>query len=134
VADLSQRPGLRLLYLDNDEDQVFLTRIALERLGCRVSGFVDAGEALAAVRRSPDRFDVFVTDLHMPLRSGLEVASELAELHPHLPVIVVSGAVSDTMRSGAARAGVRHLIERPPVPQDLLAAIERALQSAREGA
>lgn len=134
MADLPQGPSLRILYLDNDEDQVFLTRIALERLGCRVDGFVDADAALAAVRQRPDHFDVFVTDLHMPIRTGLEVASELAGLHPGLPVVVVSGAVSDAMRHAAARAGVRHLIERPPLPQDLRAAIERALRSAGEHA
>src|SRR6185436_8556388 len=54
--------GQRILYLDDDEAQVFLARRLLEQRGYKVSGFQSQEEALAALRADPTGFDLLVTD------------------------------------------------------------------------
>ncbi len=117
--------GQHILYLDDEEPLVFLATRMLERLGYRVSGYTSAEEALAAVRADPGQFDLVVSDLNMPGMSGVGVARELARLRPALPVVLVSGHVTDQMRTAAAEAGVRELIYKPNTAEELCAAVQR---------
>jgi two-component system, cell cycle sensor histidine kinase and response regulator CckA len=122
--------GAHVLYLDNDEAQVYLAKLSLERRGFRVSGFTVTEVALRALQDPPDPFDIVVTDLNMPGRSGIDVAIELARLYPSLPVLVASAHITEKERRQALDAGIEHLIEKPSSPHDLGAAVEVVLQAA----
>jgi len=117
--------GQHVLYLDDEEPLVFLMTRMLERLGYRVSGYVRAEEALAAVRADPGQFDLVVSDLNMPRMSGLDVARELARLRPDLPVLLTSGYLTEEVREQALQLGVRELIYKPNTVEDLCAAVQR---------
>jgi CheY-like chemotaxis protein len=130
-----QRPepsaeGAHVLYLDNDEAQVYLAKVWLERRGFRVSGFTVTEVALRALQADSDQFDIVITDLHMPGRSGIDVAIELARLYPSLPVLVASAYISDQQRRRALGAGIEHLIEKPSSAHELGVAVEGVLQAA----
>jgi CheY-like chemotaxis protein len=58
------------------------------------------------VRQQPDAIDLVVTDFNMSSMSGLELAAALASVRPDLPVVLISGALTDEVRAGAARLGV----------------------------
>ncbi|HUP24408.1 MAG TPA: response regulator [Thermoanaerobaculia bacterium] len=122
--------GAHVLYLDNDEAQVYLAKLSLERRGFRVSGFTVTEVALRALLAASDQFDIVVTDLNMPGRSGIDVAIELARLYPSLPVLVASAYVTEKQRRQALEAGIEHLIEKPSSPQELGAAVEGVLRVA----
>ncbi|GIG30195.1 response regulator transcription factor [Cellulomonas marina] len=64
-----------------------------------------AAECLAAVDAAPP--DVVVLDLHLPDRSGVEVARTLATSHPTVGVLVLSMDASDASTLAALRAGAR---------------------------
>jgi CheY-like chemotaxis protein len=119
--------GKHILYIDDDEAMVFLLTRLLERHGYRVSGYTDAREALAAVRAKPGEFDLAVSDFNMPRMSGLDVARELREIRPDLPVVVISGYLTEELRSEAPAAGVRQLIYKPNSVEELSDAIARLL-------
>ena len=93
--------GRHVLFVDDDESIVFLMTRLLERQGYRVSGFIDAREALAAARANPGQFDLAVTDFNMPGMSGLDVARELRAIRPDLPVALASGYITDELRAQA---------------------------------
>jgi CheY-like chemotaxis protein len=122
--------GVHVLYLDNDEAQVYLAKVWLERRGFRVSGFTVTDVALRALQADSDQFDIVITDLHMPGRSGIDVATELARLYPSLPVLVASAYLSEKHRRQAMDAGIEHLIEKPSSAHELGAAVESVLQAA----
>ncbi len=117
--------GQHVLYLDDEEPLVFMVKCMLERLKYRVSGYTRADEALAAVRDAAGQFDLVVTDLNMPGMSGLDVARELARLRPDLPVVLVSGYITEELRAAALHAGVRQLIYKPNTVEELCAAVHR---------
>jgi len=127
----SEGRGQHILYIDDDEAQVFLIKRMLERWGYHVSAYHEQREALDAVRAGAVRFDLVVTDFNMPGISGLDVARAVRDAQPDLPVIVVSGYVTDALRAQAAAAGVRELISKPQEVEELRDVVQRLLVSRK---
>ena len=123
--------GKHVLFIDDDESIVFLMTRLLQRQGYQVSGFIDAREALAAVRANPGQFDLAVTDFNMPGMSGLDVARALREIRPDLPVALASGYITDELRAQAPQAGVRELVYKPNTVDELCEVVSRLARELR---
>jgi CheY-like chemotaxis protein len=121
----SEGRGRRILYIDDDQPQLFANKRMLERWGYRVSTYLEQREALEAVLAGKVRFDLVVTDFNMPGTSGLEIARAIHDALPKLPVIMVSGYITDELRRQAAEAGVRELIGKPQDLEELRDAVQR---------
>lgn len=79
----------RALVLEDDRDAAEFLRIALERHAhMRVDVVGTADAALAALAR--EQYDVLVTDIQLPGRSGLAILSEVRAMDPALTIMVVS--------------------------------------------
>jgi signal transduction histidine kinase len=124
----SEGSGLHVVYIDDDEAQVFMVKRMLERWGYRVSAYLEQREALDALLTGQQRVDLVVTDYNMPGLSGLEVARAIRDARPELPVIVVSGYITDALRVQAAAAGVRELISKPHEVEELRDTVQRLLK------
>ena len=120
--------GRHVLYLDDDEVMAPLAGQLLRRGGFRVTTFVEADAALAALAAAPG-FDVVVTDFNMPGRNGLDVIRLLAERAPGLPVVLTSGSIDDALRAQAAALGVQALLHKENLREDLCAMVHAALQA-----
>jgi two-component system, cell cycle sensor histidine kinase and response regulator CckA len=118
----------RVLYLDDDEALVMIGKAMLERLGYRVDGYTDAGQALAAFKAEPQEFDALVSDFNMPGTSGLEIAEKMLRLRPDLPVALASGLVTDDLLTRAHVLGVREVIYKPHSMGDLASALHRMFE------
>ena len=125
AGQASEGRGQHILYLDDDEAQVFLIKRMLERWGYRVSAYLEQREALDALLAGEQRFDLVVTDFNMPGLSGMDVARAIRDAQPDVPVIVVSGYVTDALRAQAAAAGVRELISKSHEVEELRDAVQR---------
>jgi len=125
AAAAGEGRGRHILYIDDDEAQVYMIKRMLERWGYRVSTYIEQREALVALRAGNIQFDLVVTDFHMPGMSGVEVARAIRDAQPDLPVIVVSGYITDALRTQAAAAGVRELIAKTQVVEELRDALQR---------
>jgi PAS domain S-box-containing protein len=111
--------GERVLYVDDDETMVLMVERLLQRAGYQSHVCLSAQEAIQAVRAQPEWFDLVVTDYNMPGLSGLQVARALAELRPSLPVVLSSGYIGEELRTEARRLGVRALLEKQNLFEDL---------------
>jgi CheY-like chemotaxis protein len=87
--DLSKiRP--KVLLVDDNNDDIFLTRKSLERKGCDVVLAKSVTEALRQI--AAQRFDVLITDLHMPeAGDGFAVVTAMRHTQPETLTLVVSG-------------------------------------------
>lgn len=121
--------GQHILYIDDDNALVELFRRRLERLGYRVSGYVDAREALERLRADPAGFDLVVTDYNMPRMSGLDVARSIRSFRPALPVVLTSGYITDELRSQASAAGVEDVLLKPNSSGELHEVLQRLAAS-----
>ena len=114
-----------ILYIDDDESLVFLVTRLLERRGCKISGYVDSRQALAALRANPASFDIVITDYNMPGLSGLDVAREVRTIRPDLPVMIATGFMDETLRAKAESAGVQEVVFKGSGTEDLCEAFIR---------
>lgn len=114
----------KLAVVDDDEG----VRQSLERLlhlvGYSVRTFASSGEFLAAVAKEP--VDCVVVDINLGASSGLDLADHPLVSGGKIPLIFISGAVEDRIRSRAIAAGCIALLSKPFKPVELLDAIFRA--------
>jgi RNA polymerase sigma factor (sigma-70 family) len=68
-----------------------------------------------------------VLDVRLPGRSGLDFHEDLAVANVHMPVIFISGHADVPMSVRAMKAGAVEFLTKPVRHQDLLDAIQRAL-------
>lgn len=122
--------GEHVLYVDDDEVMALMVQGLLQRLGYRVTLSPGAREAIDAVARSPQDFDLVVTDFNMPKYSGLDVVRALAEIRPGLPVVISSGYVSDELRANAAALGVRAVMQKEHTLEELGALVHAVLDAS----
>ncbi len=117
--------GRHILYVDDDESIIFLMTRLLQRQGYRVTGYTDPRAAIAAVRTSAGEYDLAITDYNMPGMSGLDVARELREIRPDLPVALASGYITEELRAKAPAAGVSELVYKPNTVDELCDVVAR---------
>jgi CheY-like chemotaxis protein len=131
AAELARGQGQSVLFVD--DEVVLCSSVArlLERLGYRVTACSRPGEALELVRADPTRFEVVLTDLTMPQMTGLDLAREIHELSPNVPVLIMSG-FSGTWSSDSLRSmGIYDLVAKPLSAEALAAAVGSAIRAAR---
>jgi len=73
-----------------------------------------------------------VIDLHMPGSTGLDVQNQLISMGSKMPVIFLTGRADVPATVTAMKAGATDFITKPFVNQDLLDAVERAIQADGE--
>jgi len=120
-----QSEGKRVLYVDDEESIVSLMVRLLGRRGYNVTGYTEPRKALEAVRANPDQFDLAVTDYNMPGMSGLDVARTLRDIRADLPVILISGYITEELQQAAPAAGVRELIFKADAVEEVCEAVAR---------
>ncbi|MDO9632306.1 MAG: PAS domain S-box protein [Humidesulfovibrio sp.] len=81
----------RILFVEDDLDQLATIPRVLVRLGYDVTPSASAAEALRTLGEAPGSFDLVLTDFDMPVVNGVDFARRLTTAHPGLPVILVSG-------------------------------------------
>jgi signal transduction histidine kinase len=118
--DAAHGEGARVLYVDDDEVMRLMVERLLERDGFRVTTLGDPRAAIALVQAQPRQFDVVVTDYNMPHASGLELVRQLAATRSELPVVLISGLVTDTLRTQAGEAGARVVMHMEKSVEELL--------------
>jgi two-component system cell cycle sensor histidine kinase/response regulator CckA len=116
------RLELSVLLVDDDLEVRSTARRLLERLGCKVVQAESADEALSVLAQAGN-FDVLITDVSMPDKSGTEVAAQALRSHPHLRVVVMSGRAPNEEVDGWVAAGRAAFVQKP----FSMASLERVL-------
>jgi len=117
----------RALVLEDDPDAAEFLRIALERYGgmdVDVAGEADA--ALRLLRSAP--YDVLVSDIQLPGRSGLEIIPDVRATDPTLPIMIVTayGTVNHAVQ--ALREAADEFLVKPVTASRV---VERATDLAQ---
>jgi FixJ family two-component response regulator len=118
-----------VVVIDDDEEIRKGLQGLLVSVGLRVELFASVQEFLGSSR--PDRPGCLVLDVRLPGRSGLDFHDDLAGANVHMPVIFISGHADVPMSVRAMKAGAVEFLTKPVRGQDLLDAIQRALDQDR---
>jgi CheY-like chemotaxis protein len=124
----TQKRAKRILYIDDDDIFASLVKITCERKGHEITVCLESHEALAALHRTPEAWDLVITDHRMPGPDGLEIARIIRDSYPKLPCVMVSSLINDALTKAAAEAGVRRLLHKPYKADHLIVLIELAMK------
>jgi DNA-binding NtrC family response regulator len=119
-----------ILVVDDEPDMLdFIERVTRRRY--EVIRCTNGEEALA--RLDERSFEVLITDHKMPRMTGLELLERVADRHPQMVRVLLSGYTDmpEVQRAGAA-GHVHHYVLKPVDSRGLLAGIERAYE-VRDG-
>jgi FixJ family two-component response regulator len=94
-----------------------------------VQAFSSAEEFLRS--RRPDAPACLVLDVRLPQLSGLDLQRELAKAGAQIPIIFITGHGDIPMTVQAMKAGATEFLTKPFREQDLLDAIQRAINLDR---
>ena len=119
-----------IVFVVDDDPSV---RRSIKRLigsvGLQVELFGSAQEFLLSKR--PDAPSCLVLDIRLPGISGLNFQHELAEANIHIPIIFITAHGDIPMTVRAMKAGAVEFLTKPFREQDLLDAIQLALERDR---
>ncbi len=116
-----------VLMVDDEPDIVRMAGRMLTSLGYHPVGMSDSLKALESFRRSPDSFDVMVTDIVMPEMSGQQLIEEVRAIRPDLPIVICSGFSEKFTPERAREMGIKEFLVKPIGRQELGGAIRRAI-------
>ena len=115
---------LRLLLIEDSEDDAALLIRQLERGGLQVEAFrVDSTEALEEALK--DQWDLFISDFHLPGMDGLEALKIVRRSGLDRPFLMVSGVMGEETAVEAMRAGAHDYILKDNMAR-LVPAVNRA--------
>ncbi len=121
-----------LLVEDNDEVRAS-TRDLLEGWGYEVVEAADAVTAEEYFQARSEAFDLVITDVVMPGRSGRELAERLTAVRSDLPVLFLSGHTEDVVLRHGLEAGAIDLLAKPFSAAELGRRVRGAIEhSARD--
>lgn len=120
VSGEAHKPATILVAEDN-EGILALTRRTLEMQGYRVIAAADGHQALEALDAAGEPLDLLLTDVLMPGISGRELAKQVRERQPGVPILYMSGYTDDAIDGGLEDNAV--LLSKPFRPSALAAQI-----------
>ena len=118
-----------VIVVDDDAAMRNSLRDLFESVGLRVTAFASAREFLQAKRA--DGPSCLVLDVRLPGQSGLDFQRELNEKNIVLPIIFLTGHGDIPMSVRAIKAGAIEFLTKPFREQDLLDAVQVALDRDR---
>jgi signal transduction histidine kinase/ActR/RegA family two-component response regulator len=127
LAGVTLGHGEHVLFVDDESALCSAAKHILTRLGYQPHVFQDSEAAWQAFQAEPGKFDVLLTDLTMPQRTGLELADDVLRLRPGLPVILASGYSVTLTSNMLEERGIRELLYKPLEYRALAATLQRVL-------
>jgi FixJ family two-component response regulator len=116
--------------VDDDAPLRESLRNLIRSVGLRVELFASAQEFLQS--QQPDTPSCLVLDVRMPGLSGLDLQKQTSEAGLEIPIIFITGHGDVPMTVRAMKAGAVEFLTKPFRDQDLLDAIQQALERSRK--
>ncbi len=116
----------RILVIDDDADMRSLLAQTLQSAGHEVVLAADGREGVQQFRTQPA--DLVITDMYMPIQQGLETIVQLRKEAPTVRIIAMCGkSTAMPMLSAAQRLGAVAVLQKPFLPDQLLAEVAKLL-------
>jgi DNA-binding NtrC family response regulator len=122
-----QGGGECLLVVDDEESFRQIYENGLTSLGYTVYAAKDGEEALAVYQQHQSEIDLVVSDLMMPKMSGEELFQKLFARNPSVKGILVTGAIDLKAKTEFLRMGIRDVITKPFLFDELSAVVRKVL-------
>ncbi len=118
ATDAESGPQQRVLVVDDEESVLRMLQRLLGELGHQTTVVSDVDSALRELATHP--YDLVITDLRMPQKSGFDLSEEIRRSYPHLAerIIFISGDTLSTLKPHQKEQLHGRLLSKPfSIPQ-----------------
>ncbi len=116
--------------VDDDRSIRWVLEKALQQEGMATQSFDSADGVLSHLSRQQP--DVIISDIRMPGASGLELLARIRELHPRLPVIIMTAHSDLDSAVASYQGGAFEYLPKPFDVDEAVSLVKRANQHAQE--
>ena len=119
---------MKILGIDDNEDLLQLSEIALTTAGHEYTGISSGQEGFKAIQE--EKFDLVLLDLSMPDFSGMDVLDAIHKdgiVNKPIIVIFTASPPSEEARKSFSELGVHSFLAKPIEPDVLLDHIEKII-------
>ena len=128
TSDIDLQTGCeRILLVDDDTMILDMTEQSLTNLGYQVTAYSGSREALNAFSENPDSFDLVITDMTMPILTGLELSNKILGIRPQMPIILCTGYSESITKEKADAIGIKAFLIKPVFREVLSKTIREVL-------
>ncbi|MDG2307190.1 MAG: response regulator [Candidatus Binatia bacterium] len=115
-----------LLIAEDDKQVMTVLSMMLEAAGYSVIPCEDGGAAVKAFADNHEQVAAALIDFRMPVMNGAEVFRELRQINPNIPVVLMSGNLSDPDLDELKAQGLSGIVTKPCTRKTLLSALREA--------
>ncbi|MGD0304198.1 MAG: response regulator [Candidatus Acidiferrales bacterium] len=119
----------KVLIVDDSQAEVHLMQTMLQKGGFQVVGLFDSTKTEETIEE--ERPNVILLDVVMPQRNGFQVCRDLKShgTYANIPVILVTSKAAPSDRYWGEQQGANGFVAKPFTPEELLGAVNVALQA-----
>ena len=122
-------PKSKILWADDEIDHLKSHILFLEERGYSVTPVPNAEDAISLVKETS--FDLVLLDEMMTGMDGLQALSELKEIKPNLPVIMITKSEEEDLMEEAIGGKIEEYLTKPVNPSQILSSCKRILEKKR---
>lgn len=121
----------RILIVDDEPDIIMIAKNILEKVGHEIDEARDGEECLKKLKK--EKFDLILLDVMMPGDNGWEVCRKIRaqEKARDMPVVLFTVCTEEDSIAKGKEAGADAQIDKPFEREDLIGAVEKALERSR---
>lgn len=122
-----------ILVVDDNATNRMVAQSLVEMFDCTSEAAEDGDEAVEAARSG--RFDLILMDIKMPRMDGVSATRAIRALPGPVgrtPIIALTANADPEDAAGYLSAGMNGVVEKPMKPEQLLAALQQALDGAQD--
>lgn len=120
-----------ILFIEDEEMLAAIIREILSEKGYRVLVAADGETGVALFQEKHQEIDIVLSDLGLPGLPGEEVVRRIKSIEPRAIVLVASGFVDPGVRARLTELGVRHVIQKPYAPVEVLEVLRAAIDAGK---
>ncbi|MBV8120511.1 MAG: two-component system VirA-like sensor kinase [Alphaproteobacteria bacterium] len=128
LRNFSLGRGETVLVVEDAGERLLADEEMLAALGYEPVGFICAGDALAACRATPNRFDALLVGHLTPANSALDLAAKLRQSVPDVPILLATASAGEVHADALAAAGISEIVRLPLVSAEIASVLARWLQ------
>ena len=118
--------GKVILIVEDDETSSELLKEIFEETGAEIINAYNGLEALSEFQKRP-KIDLILLDIRLPDLNGLDLARQMKELRPEIPIIAQTAYASESDHNDCLLAGCDGYVPKPIQQSKLFEAIAQTL-------
>lgn len=123
ISDKTALHGLKILVIDDLEDNLTLIKVLLSDVGATVTTVSDPYLGIKSALNK--NFDIILMDIQMPLMNGYEVTKRIRQAGKSLPIIALTAHAMKEEKMRALNFGFSGFLAKPINSNDLILTIQK---------